>query len=304
MDIKKTIRLLDPFLIEGVLSAKKISHARVVEMLHQLDFTTDKLEQDDDAVTIKLRILDDSALCHLLSGEANKFFLASRVSYERSTQNQLNNASWQAIENYYSAYYSVHYLLRLTGVSLTNIDGRSAKSIERGHWHANLPFSVPTGLYVMNYDSSSAVITLTKNKRRKSGGSHQDAWKLWVELVEKLSAQTNTDLFEYARIDMDLTEHKRFLVRSSSKYNPPEIRGEINYQFKGGSWIFEQKSAASIGVLQRKIAATGLSPISSASTPENLLANNMFIISLANAVFVRASERYPKGICRSLSNKY
>ena len=162
---------------------------------------------------------------------------------------------------------------------------------------------VPTGLYVMRYDDSSKILTLTKNQK-KSGGSHQEAWQLWDELVEKLRAQTNADATEYARISLDLAEHKRFLTRSTAKYNPPEIRGEINYQFKGGSWVFEKDSAKSIRTLQQSIVETHPLVTSRLATPEGLVANNRIIIGLAKALFMHACEKYPNSFCRSLSNKY
>lgn len=303
MEIKKVIRLIGPLLVEGVLSVRNHSHERLVEMLHELQFITRSVVKTTDSVIIQLQILDADLLYRLLAGEANKFLLASRVSYERSTQEQPNNASWQAIENYYSAYYGVHYLLRLTGISVTNLDNRGTSAIECSNYGTPLSFPVPGGLYVIRYDSSSEILTLTKNLK-KSGGSHQDAWQLWEELVEKLRTQTSADPIEYARISIDLAEHKRFLTRSTSKYNPPEIRGEINYQFRGGAWIFEKNAEKSIGVLQRSIADTKLPTSSGESTPEGLIVNNKIIISLAKAVFMHASDKYPRGVCRSLSNKY
>jgi hypothetical protein len=303
METKKVIRLLGPLMIEGVLSARNHSHERLVEMLHELQFITRSIIKTPDHIIISLQILDAVPLYRLLAGEANKFLLASRISHERSTQDQLNNASWQAIENYYSAYYGVHYLLRLTGISVTSLDSRGTNSIERSHYGATQPTSVPSGLYVIRFDDASQVLTLTKNLK-KSGGSHQDAWQLWVELVEKLRLQTNTDPIEYARASIDLTEHKRFLTKSTAKYTPPEIRGEINYQFRGGSWIFEKDAARSIGILQRSIAAAQSTTPSGAATPEGLILNNKIIINLAKAVFIYNAEKYPKGICRALANRF
>lgn len=304
MDLKRTIRLLSPLLIEGALAVRQNSNERLVEMLHELEFSTKSIKKSVDKIAIELQILDVDLLYRLLAGEANKFLLASRVSHARSTQNQPSNASWQAIENYYAAYFGVHYLLRLTGVSVTNIDARGVAAIERSNYGQKPSFNIPAGLYVMNFEESSKTLTLTKNTK-KSGGSHQDAWHHWEKLIDKLRTQTNTDPVEYAAISLDLAEHKRFLVRSTSKYNPPEIRGEINYQFRGGSWIFEKGASKSVGVLQRSLLTESASGVPvTAATPAGLISTNRFIISLAKAVFLHASDKYPKGVCRSISNKY
>ncbi len=306
MDIKRTIRLLGPLLVEGALAVRQNSHERLVEMLHELQFTTKSVKKIADKVEIELQILDVDLLYRLLAGEANKFLLASRVSHKRSTQNQPSNASWQAIESYYAAYFGVHYLLRLTGVSVTNLDSKGVASIERSIYGPKPSFTIPSGLYFMTYDVASTTLKLTKNTK-KSGGSHQETWQRWEELLDRLCHQTNTDPVEYAAISMYLLEHKRFLVRSTSKYNPPEIRGEINYQFRGGSWVFEKNASKSVGILQRSLSAEGVlppPPPPTAVTPEGLISTNKFIISLAKAVFLHVSEKYPKGVCRSISNKY
>lgn len=304
MDIKRTIRLLGPLLVEGALAVRQNSNERLVEMLHELEFSTKSISQNANAIEIELQILDVDLLYRLLAGEANKFLLASRVSHERSMQNQLNNASWQAIESYYAAYFGVHYLLRLTGVSITNLDSKGVAFIERSNYGPKPSFKIPGGLYVMDYDESSKILKLTKNTK-KSGGSHQDAWQLWEKLIDQLCIQTNTDPVEYAALSIDLTEHKHFLIRSSSKYNPPEIRGEINYQFRGGSWVFEKGASKSVGILQRSLSTEGVPVVSvKAATPVGLISVNKFIIALAKEVFLYASNKYPKGVCRSISNKY
>lgn len=301
MDFKKATRLISPLLVEGLLSVRKSSNNRLIEMLHQLDFSTRSIKDIEGQIVIELQILDPDLLYLLLAGEANKFLLASRVSLARSMQDQPKNASWQAVENYYSAYYAVHYLLRLTGQSLTNIEAQGVSSILRSYYSSVKAPSIPAGLYFMEYDDNSKILILKKIK--KSGGSHQTAWQLWEALVDKIKAQAENDPTEYTETAISFSEHKRLLVKSTAKYNPPEIRGEINYQFKGGTWIFEKNSAKSIGYLQRSIA--GEIPISLAATASlTLIASNKLIIDLAKEVFSYASNKYPKSICRSILNQY
>lgn len=304
MDIKKLARLLAPIIVDGVLAVKQNSKHRLVEMLHELEFVTRSFTQLPDSIVIELQILDVDLLFRLLAGEANKFLLASRISHERATQRQTNNASWQAVEHYYAAYYSVHYLLRLTGLSVTNLDSRATNAIIRSNL-ATTPISqVPNGLYLMQFDDQTNILTLRKNTKRGPGGSHQDVWQLWEGLIDKLKNQATTDLVEYAAVSISLTEHKNFLTRSTAKYNPPEIRGEINYQFKGGSWIFEPKAQESIERIQRLISSHQPSLSIGSPTTDGLIASNKIIISLAKTIFVNAAERYPKSIGRSIANKY
>lgn len=304
MDYKKITRLFSPITVEGLLAVKRVSHERLVELFVDIDFSTQDVTKTEEELLIKLHILDKDSFYRALAGEANKFFLASRVSQNRAIQDQNNNASWQIVEHYYAAYYAVHYLLRLTGISLTNLDDKAINAINRSSLGKDWGVKIPTGLYRMKYDDLSGDLVLQKDLKKKTGGSHKDAWELWDDLLGKLKAQASTDMVEYASVDIDLGVHKSFVVKSNKKYNPPEIRGEINYQFKGGAWVFEDRSKEKIKSIQKIISKQIIAkPVKSATT-EGLVASNEFIIEMAKAVFDNASVRYPKGICRSLSNKY
>lgn len=304
MDLIKLTRLLTPFAVEGVLSIRRDSNLKLTERLSELQFMTRTATQIGDELIIDLQILDTDLLHQLLAGEANKFFLASRLTEARANQDQADNAAWQAVEHYYAAYYGVHYLLRLTGVSLTNIDQQSA-SIISNCWYGTLPKPIiPTGLYTLRYDKLAKTLKLIKKIKKSAGGSHQDAWRLWEELVSKLSQASQSDLAEYGRISIDLAEHKNFLVKSTAKYTPPEIRGAINYQFKGGAWIFEKKSSDSIKKIQRLISTPDTLPQSTLHDTEGLIASNKLIINLAKTIFLNTAKNYPQSICNSLTNRY
>lgn len=304
MEFNKLIRLFLPLAVEGVWAVKRYSRERLVEKLDHLEFSVRKFTATSKLLSIELQILDEALLYKLLAGEANKFLLASRLTYNRSTQNQEANASWQAVEHYYSAYYAVHYLLRVAGISVTNLDERGARIIEESSFGSLARNSVPSGLYLMRYDKASKILTLEKDLKKSGGGSHQQLWSLWEMLLEKLDAGTSQDLVEYASVSVALAVHKNFLVRSTAKYNPPDIRGEINYQFKGGSWKFEEGAGRVVGRLQRAISSMQYSASISSATPEGLISNSNFIIEFAKRVFLHSSDRYPKGIVHSLANQY
>lgn len=304
MEITKLIRLFTPLAVEGVWAVKRNSRERLVERLNDLEFVTRGVLKTDKLLAIEMQVLDEALLYRLLAGEANKFFLASRLTYSRSAQEQFANASWQAVEHYYAAYYAVHYLLRLTGVSVTNLDEAGARIIESNSLGVVAYKSVASGLYVMNYDKVSKVLTLKKELKKSGGGSHQQLWQLWEELITKLNAGTSQDPVEYTSVSVSLSVHKSFLVRSTAKYNPPDIRGEINYQFKGGSWRFEADAKNVVGKLQRAISSMQVTAPTNTATPEGLISHNNFIIEFAKFVFIHSSKNYPKGIGHSLANQY
>lgn len=184
------------------------------------------------------------------------------------------------------------------------MDSKSTEIIARSSFGTIKPQSIPSGLYVMRYDENQQTLRLEKNTKKGPGGSHQEAWALCEELVDKLKLQAESDPIEYTSTAVELNTLKNFLVKSTAKYNPPDIRGEINYQLKGGTWIFEQNSKKSIGRIQRSIISDKIIMPSRNADPDELVASNKVIISIAKATFQSASERFPKSICRSIANKY
>ncbi|GAB3547376.1 hypothetical protein GCM10027343_26540 [Noviherbaspirillum agri] len=303
MEFAKLVRLFLPSAVEGIFKVRQRSHHRLVEKLQEIDFVTRGIVQTGSDTEITLQVLDDEAIHKLLSGEANKFLLASLLSRQRAMQTQDSNAAWQTVEHYYAAYYAIHYMLRITGVSITNLDSTATNLILRAQLSKTKVNSVPGGLYVLRYDDVNKNITL-KTRSKKNGGSHQEAWQLWVELVDKLQNAANSDIGEYAREVGDLIAHKAFLVRSVGHYNPPELRGEINYQFKGGAWKFEKDSAKTVRKLQLAIEQPNTSTADRGVNAESLITNNKIIINLAKAIFLHSSERYPKSVSSSIKNMY
>jgi len=186
MDFTKLTRLYMPLLIPGILDAKRMSYDRLIEKIDDLEFVTRSVIQDTKEITIQLQIIDEELLQHLLSGEANKFWLASMFTLNRAHQIQNGNVAWQAVEHYYAAYYAVHYLLRISGVSLTNLDSNAISAIAQNNIGTPISVNIPNGLYTIRYDKNNSALMLKKSIKNKGGGSHKDAWRLWEELIVRL----------------------------------------------------------------------------------------------------------------------
>lgn len=304
MQIQRYTRLIQPALLAGIFGVRRRSFDRLVEKLSDLEFITRSVETDSKAGTceIKLQILDEDLLCHLLNGEALRFFQAAILSHSRSEQNEPRNFAWQAVEHYYSAYYSIHYLARMLGRSLSSLNSESVRAIKNNIFHSSAQ-TIPEGLYQLRYDSNEKLLTL--NKKKKTGGSHKDAWAIWETIINEMILVCKSDDVEYAAEEVLLKAHKQFVLRAEGYFRPPEIRGEINYQFRGGCWRFEKNSEKSIRLLQGGLK-TLESPGSSLSSVDldALLRNNEFIFSLAQEVFKTSAKDHPRSIARAVLNEY
>ncbi|NPU90781.1 MAG: hypothetical protein HPY82_02625 [Gammaproteobacteria bacterium] len=303
MSAQKIVRLMLPLVVGGIVGARRRAGGRLVEKLDEISFFTRSINEVRGATEIELQILDEEPLFNLFAGEASRFALASLITHQRSLQVQNRNAAWQAVEHYYSAYYAVHYLLRTTGVAVTNLDDNAVQMVKKNQLGQPSAMVVPSGLYTLRYDVAGKVATLTKRKK-SSGGSHAEAWQLWVGLVDALSSNTVADIVEYGKEAIDLAAHKKFLVKYQGKYSPPELRAEINYQFKGGVWVFEKDKSQSVARVQASIASAASLAIGQGLDTDSLISNNKFIVNLARAIFEYSANSYPKAISRSLRHTY
>lgn len=299
----KLLRLLIPNTVEVIMNAKKASSSRMIENLGDIEFITQSVLVSSASTTIKIQLIDDNDFGTLVAGDANRFFLASRLSLNRARQDHERNASWQAIEHYYAAYYAVHYLIRMTGVSLTNLDQSSIDSINRKFIGVQ-PSQIPTGLYVLTYNEQTKELILNKKTKKGAAGSHVNAWQLWLDLVEKLTVLAKSDAVEYVKASLELSLHKQFVSITSGAYRPPELRNAINYRFEGQSWIFEKISSKMIGKIQSAIRSNAGLGVGNSLDLIGLIENNHLVTDLAKDLFVHTSNSYPKSIFRSVKNQY
>lgn len=298
---EKLLRLFTSLLRQEVVGAKKRGKAKVSEDIAKMNFIMTSFTPGPKQ-TIELQMIDSKDFAVKIAGEANKFFLASMVSLERAKQIHNHNISWQIVEHYYAAYYSVHYLMRLSGYSVTNIDGAVFKKMIDSRVFPGAPPDIKGGLCSLRFDNSCEKVEI--QKKEKGGGSHKDAWEVWSEIVKDLIVLAEGDIAEYAPLLMSLQEHSKFIERSAGYFSPPEIRGEVNYQFKGDSWCFEDKVRDKIDKIRRIINDDNVITVQTKDSVSNLINNNNLIIRLARSVFEYSVESYDKGMCRVIKKQY
>ncbi|WP_065358312.1 hypothetical protein [Kluyvera georgiana] len=300
-NLVKIERLFKAISCPPILGASRVAYGRTIEKLDNLNFALTGVTVSPNQI-LTLQMLDPKEFAYYMSGEANRFFLASMISLDRAKNDDGENLSWQIVEHYYAAYYAVHYLIRVSGTSLTNIDRAALNIILRSNMTGNVYQGLSSGLNFMHYDKLCENISL--HKQDKKGGSHIDAWASWVCVIEKLLLAANSDIEEYTESAVSLSEHLKFIRRSNDTFSPTVIRNEINYQFSNDAWCFNDLTRNKINSVRRALVENNISLNNNGGLLENLVCNNNLIISLAKKVFLSASDNNSKSICRSLLNKY
>lgn len=164
-NIVKIDRLFRTLTCPLILGAGKIAHGRAIEKIDDLDFSLTHVELHPHQ-SLALQMIDSKEFAFFMAGEANRFFLASMVSLARAKDDESENLSWQVVEHYYSAYYAVHYLIRVSGMSLTNIDKATLRIILRSNMTGTTYQNLESGLNLMRYDQLCEKITLEKKIKK------------------------------------------------------------------------------------------------------------------------------------------
>ncbi|WP_025886689.1 hypothetical protein [Asaia prunellae] len=291
----KYSRLMLSCSVSEVLRAVTYKKVRAVDNLRKVEAVLSACNQESEIFT--MRILDKKAMGQYFSSESSRFWLASMFSLLRANQIQDNSAAWQAVEAYYASYYAAQFMIRMSGRSISQLDKGVIDQIKKSNltgedFHAN------SGLYLINYRDFDNV---TFKPLPRGGGSHKQAWMAWEDMVADLISLTGVDIEEYARQSISLSEHKRSIC-PESHMKPSDIRSEINYQFKGNLWPFEERSniiSPKIrGVISGDIRGSDLN----LGRPETLIKTSRYIVYLAYAMMEAARIRYPASILSKYHN--
>lgn len=299
--ISKLTRVISSDFRVSVISSKSKKKVKTTEAFSELDLILTNIEKVPEQ-KLTLLVIDSKKLGEFIASEANRFFFAAIASLERSRQNQQNNISWQIVEQYYAAYYSVHYIMRIIGYSITNIDKDATKEILKTNTSAVSTTDISSGLSLLKYNKDCSEITLIK--MGKGSGSHADAWKIWYQIIEKYKQTLELDITEYNELVHALIAHCSFLKRSNGSFSPTAIRNEINYQFKGDSWYFEDKCKDKVDQIQRALLNNETDLSHTNNQLLNLIHHNNFVIHFAKSIFNKNISDYPRSIAHSLFNQH
>lgn len=147
---------------------------------------------------------------------------------------------WNITKFYYSAFFSAHCILKITGNSLSNIEKNSITKIKTitsaaGYSSQNLN----TGLYCI--DISGATNTVRFFKQSQYDDSHQGLWKYFLHFLNnsKAGIYRRLPLSEAQKIIDKIDELIKALTNCSSGNGHwlSKIRNEVNYSQGYGTWF-------------------------------------------------------------------
>lgn len=150
------------------------------------------------------------------------------------------SVGWLIIRSYYSAYFAMHAILRLFGVSCSQFDANESRavtdiariySLQNGNIAAS-------GYYKCQYDTQASKVYC-----KQLGNTHQDVWKSFYELIDELA--TKVASADFLKKDRDYVIEYLFKFREGLSFRRTlnngswlsKIRNEVNYTHSMGAWF-------------------------------------------------------------------
>ena len=181
------------------------------------------------------------------------------------------STGWLIIRSYYSAYFAMHAILRLFGISCSQFDVHESRaitdvarmySLQNGNTASN-------GYYCCQYNHDDATIIC-----KQLNNTHQDVWKTFYDLLDKLATKITTS--DFLKKDRDSVIDFIFQLRNGLSCRGTvnggnwlsKIRNEVNYTHSMGAWFPYSNSADEHEAMFRLISNWKL------SLSSNVMVNN------------------------------
>lgn len=206
-----------------------------------------------------LDVYDYDELIKPFCFDINRMASASFESIEGVRQDAKfpKSFGWMIIRSYYSAYFSAHAILRLYGISCSQMDAFEVSQLMKVArlYNMDAGIVIDKGYYACRYDTQNNKITM-----QQLSNTHQDVWRVFYDLIEELSqkiAQSNF-LKEDKENTIDFLYALRYRLshrnRLASGNWLSQVRNEVNYTHSMGAWFPYTGSTDHYEAMYRRIS--------------------------------------------------
>jgi hypothetical protein len=191
-----------------------------------------------------LNVYDRSCFLNPVSQDCNRFSTSALESVIRLDDFEIlpKSISWVLIKQYYSAFYSAHLLLRVLGLSLSQLEPTTINTVKKvagvyGHLNG---VDIENGYFLIDYSQNNNTIHCKKLTVKQDGGSHVVLWKIFGEKIKELSldilaTNTSTQVQDISRKLDELIANLDY-VGSGNHSWLSRIRNDLNYKHTHGVW--------------------------------------------------------------------
>jgi hypothetical protein len=228
------------FLIRGFVSTRSSNINGINDWLLKGSYF---INLSPSATDFIIDVVETQGFLSALAYDVNRLSLASLESLNNVRESELTPRfmGWNLINYYYSAFFSMHCMLKLFNCSLSNVDKQTVTFF--GKVISTYGFSdVPqSGLYQIKVVGNTINF---KKSASAAGGSHENAWRNFLNLLNEMSsAQSplyNALTTAQAQIVVDkLEELKKALSNKGANEGQwfSQVRNIVNYSQGLGVWF-------------------------------------------------------------------
>lgn len=256
-----------------------------------------------------LSMADSSLLLEAYASDCSRLELASLETIHsiNRIRGLPRSTAWLLVKYYYASYFAAHAILRMLGVSCSNIDGHQSAVINEviDLYDMANGLKISSGTYRCVYESSTQKLVCTRQTTDK-GGSHQFLWTIFYEEMRRLSNKILSRSGVREDQQQVATKIDELCEALCSNGNAgggwlSSVRNKVNYQQDFGAWF--PYGGMTKGIADELFDLRTLwtkDPIKilivSRSKGEHIrfLGTCAFIVSLARSMTLDMSGRHPE----------
>ncbi|MFN5397619.1 MAG: hypothetical protein ACK5RE_09325 [Pseudanabaena sp.] len=263
-----------------------------------------------ESFILEISNTNGNPLINAFAFDCNRMASASFESMWLISKSELfpKSTGWLVIQSYYSAFFAAHSILRMFGISCSQLDPTAIKEVSKiADLFSQRPagVNIKTGYYKCSYDHIRHKLNC-EHLKASGGGSHENFWKTFYREFKNISTQIlSSSLLPIAdaqKVSGQIEAMCLNLCRNGMNGGNwlSHIRNKVNYQHEFNCWFPYQ------GVSNRYISElyetsqtwlTDPMQINLTATHEILLFHRTcnFIVSLCRTLVEYMSDRCSQG---------
>ena len=239
---------------------------------------------------VELSFPDSHEICKAFAGEIVRMTLASleTVISISGVSRLPRSRAWSVVQWYYAAFYSAHAILRMCGISLTQLEAGHVGDIRIISELYGYQSQMQSGFHSARVQGQCLLL----EKMSGSGGSHEFLWSTFSRFLEQVgndllaSGGASRDVQEFV---LSLDNLRSVLNQQSSRSGAwlSKIRNQVNYRHQLGVWFpYGPSENAHVGLhrhaIERRCRADDIEIVSLAtgSILDSFLSACRYIIAL------------------------
>ncbi|PAA96996.1 hypothetical protein [Serratia fonticola] len=207
-----------------------------------------------DSANFELRVHNSHSLRIAYANDCNRMSVAAFESVIDIKQTQIlkKSGAWGVIKAYYSAFFAAHSIMRMYGISCSQIEQEHANKINEILSLNNQNQRVDKGFYCISTD-----LNFTRVLFKKFKDSHADTWECFNVLLNTIkdSVHNATALAPEKLKAIALIDSIKDGVTNNGKISKgnwlSQVRNVVNYQHKYGVWFPYEKGVSADELIDR-----------------------------------------------------